>query len=112
MPQIGKPPLNMQCAQLFRVNKRQIITVGVGGNMDHEWNHEQEPPKMGSFDIIISQAMLEHLLNPYKHVADLSGVLKPGTTLILHTHIPGFGYHLITEERCVTQKACDISRIE
>ena len=48
---------------------------------------------MGKFDAIVSQAMLEHLLNPYKHVVDLSQMLNPGGKLILHTHIPGFKYH-------------------
>ena len=48
---------------------------------------------MGKFDLILSQAMLEHLLNPYKHVFDLSQMLNPGGKLVLHTHIPGFNYH-------------------
>jgi len=37
--------------------------------------------------------MLEHLVDPYKHVADLIELLNPGGMLILHTHIPGVQYH-------------------
>ena len=37
--------------------------------------------------------MLEHLVDPYKHVADLIALLNTGGMLILHTHIPGFKYH-------------------
>ena len=80
-------------SKLFSIDESKIITAGIGDDMDHEWNYEQKPPEMGKFDIILSQAMLEHLLNPYKHVADLSGMLNPGGTLVLHTHIPGFKYH-------------------
>lgn len=79
--------------KLFGINPSDIVTAGIGGDMDYEWNFEVEPPEMGKFDLIVSQAMMEHLLNPYKHVADLSELLNPGGILIIHTHIPGFGYH-------------------
>ncbi|HFS85234.1 MAG TPA: hypothetical protein ENK72_01285 [Epsilonproteobacteria bacterium] len=80
-------------AKLFNLDVNAIVTAGLGGDMDHEWNYENNPPQMGKFDLIISQAMLEHLLNPYKHVSDLSLMLEEGGTLILHTHTPGFQYH-------------------
>ena len=37
--------------------------------------------------------MLEHLVQPYKHVCDLVDALNPGGHLVLHTVIPGFPYH-------------------
>jgi SAM-dependent methyltransferase len=82
-----------QYSKMIGIHIDNILTAGIGGDMDYEWNFEDDPPEMGEFDLIISQAMLEHLLNPYKHVADLSKMLNPGGKLILHTHIPGFGYH-------------------
>lgn len=80
-------------SQLFDLNVDQIVTTGIGDDTDYQWNFEQEPPEMGKFDFIISQAMLEHLLNPYKHVVDLSQMLNLGGKLVLHTHVPGFNYH-------------------
>ena len=82
-----------QYSKLFDIDVEKIVTAGIGDDMDFEWNYEEDPPEMGKFDLIISQAMLEHLLNPYKHVVDLSEMLNPGGKLILHTHIPGFIYH-------------------
>lgn len=42
---------------------------------------------------IMSQAMLEHLIDPYKHVCDCYGLLEPGGHLVIHTVMPGFHYH-------------------
>jgi SAM-dependent methyltransferase len=80
-------------ARLFGIDEENIVTAGIGVDMDYEWDYESAPPSFGKFDVIISQAMLEHLLDPYRHVTDLSGMLNPGGHLILHTHIPGFSYH-------------------
>lgn len=80
-------------SELFDINIDNIFTTGIGNDTDYEWNFEEEPPEMGKFDFIVSQAMLEHLLNPYKHVVDLSQMLNPGGKLVLHTHVPGFHYH-------------------
>ena len=80
-------------SQLFDLSVDKIVTTGIGDDTDYQWNFEEDPPQMGQFDFIVSQAMLEHLLNPYKHVADLSQMLNPGGKLVLHTHIPGFNYH-------------------
>lgn len=80
-------------AELFEIDESNITTAGVGSDMDYEWDYENDPPEMGTFDYIVSQAMLEHLLNPYKHVQDSARMLKDGGYMILHTHIPGFPYH-------------------
>jgi SAM-dependent methyltransferase len=80
-------------SNLFGVDPHNIVTAGIGGDMDYEWNYEDEPPQMGKFDFIVTQAMLEHLLNPYKHILDLSQMLNDGGILIIHTVVPGFKYH-------------------
>lgn len=70
-----------------------LVTAGIHPDMDHLWDYNDGPPAMGTFDLIISQAMLEHLIDPYRHVSDLAAQLNPGGHLILHTHPPGFPYH-------------------
>jgi SAM-dependent methyltransferase len=70
-----------------------IVTAGLG-TCDLQWNFEENPPVVDMpFDLIISQAILEHLLNPYKHLHDLVSLLQPNGHLILHTVIPGFPFH-------------------
>ena len=80
-------------AALFKLPNSRITTAGISEHVDFRWNFEHDPPRMGPFDCIVSQAMLEHLINPYKHVCDLYCLLENGGHLILHTHIPGFEYH-------------------
>jgi SAM-dependent methyltransferase len=76
-----------------------IETAGLG-NVDHEWNFEHSPPEMDKYDLIISQAVLEHLVNPYKHISDLASLLTPGGFLIVHTVVPGFPYHRYPIDTC------------
>ena len=80
-------------SSLLNIPENKIKTSGLDNNVDFHWNFENEPPNFGKFSIIISQAMLEHLIDPYKHVRDLFEALEPGGHLILHTVIPGFIYH-------------------
>lgn len=49
-------------------------------------NHNQ-------YDIIINQANLEHMYNPFQAMKNLIKLLKPNGQLYTHTHPPGFGYH-------------------
>jgi hypothetical protein len=75
------------------VLNENIVTTGLS-NVDYTWNFENNPPlNIGKFNLIISQAMLEHLLNPYQHICDLANLLVKGGYLILHTCIPGMPYH-------------------
>jgi SAM-dependent methyltransferase len=77
-----------------------ILTAGLSST-DYEWNFENDPPLMGQFDLIISQAVLEHLLNPYKHVCDLVSILSPGGVLILNSVCPDFmTYHRYPIDAC------------
>lgn len=71
----------------------EIVTTGLDKKVDYKWNFEKDPPQMGKFSLIISQAMLEHLVNPYKHIKDLSLLLEKKGVLIVHTELPGFMYH-------------------
>jgi hypothetical protein len=71
----------------------KIYTSGLF-NADFIWNFEKNPPTdMGKFAIIISQAILEHLIDPYKHMKDLIFLLEKDGHLIVHTVLPGFTYH-------------------
>ncbi len=45
------------------------------------------------FYLIISQATLEHLIDPYKHLKDLVDLLDDDGRLVVHSVLPGFLYH-------------------
>jgi len=45
------------------------------------------------FDIIICQATLEHVYNPFNAINNFQKSLKPTGILLIHTHPPGFDYH-------------------
>lgn len=45
------------------------------------------------YDLIINQATLEHLYNPFKAMENLASRLKNHGLLVSHTHPPGFQYH-------------------
>lgn len=70
-----------------------VTNAGILEGMDYFWDFEKDAPDMGKFQLIVSQAMLEHLINPYKHVKDLSDLLENGGYLIVHSEMPGFLYH-------------------
>jgi len=71
----------------------EAYTAGLA-DTDYRWNFEKGAPAIDrDFDLVVSQAILEHLLNPYKHIEDLSALLRPQGYLIVHTVMPGFPYH-------------------
>ncbi|NOR88061.1 MAG: hypothetical protein GQ527_10660 [Bacteroidales bacterium] len=80
-------------SNLLAIPEQNIKTTGLHSQVDYEWNFEKAHPPFGKFDIIITQAMLEHLIDPYSHVKDLANSLNQGGYLILHTVVPGFPYH-------------------
>lgn len=80
-------------AHLLSLPLGQIITAGILADMDVQWNFEADPPAQSNYDCIISQSMLEHLIDPYKHVRDCAYLLNDGGHMILHTMMPGFNYH-------------------
>lgn len=80
-------------ARLLNLDVGRIVTAGILQDMDVRWNFEEDPPLLWQYDCIVSQSMLEHLLDPYKHVRDCVTLLRPGGHLILHTMMPGFNYH-------------------
>jgi SAM-dependent methyltransferase len=84
-----------QFKERLNFNKSTVSTVGLGGDFDYLWNFEDDCPKelTNNFDLIISQAMIEHLINPFKHLEDLSKLLKNDGYLIVHSVMPGYTYH-------------------
>ena len=77
----------------------ETITAGVL-DVDIPWNFEKQAPQMGKFNLIISQAILEHLLDPYQHMLALHSLLEDGGHLLLHTVTPGFVYHRYPIDSC------------
>lgn len=80
--------------QIVGIPEERILTAGVHADMDFSWNFEDSPPAaIPPVDLIASHAMIEHLLDPYRHVHDCHTLLKPGGCMIFHTVMPGFKYH-------------------
>jgi len=72
----------------------RILTAGWHDDMDFQWNYEKNPPQeIPQVDLIASQAVIEHLVDPFKHLADCYNLLKPGGHMVFSTVIPGFQYH-------------------
>ena len=46
-----------------------------------------------TYDLIVSQANLEHIYDPYGAMINIFNGLKKGGFVISHTHPPGMGYH-------------------
>jgi SAM-dependent methyltransferase len=71
-----------------------ITTSSISNDSDFYWNFEKELPKgIGTFDLIISQACFEHIINPYKHLEDMASLLNKGGRLIVHTNTQFHCYH-------------------
>jgi hypothetical protein len=81
-------------SQISGIDVHRILTAGLHEDMDYEWNYEDLPPaEIPAVDLIASHAMIEHLIDPYKHLKDCFGLLKPGGHMIVHSVVPGFQYH-------------------
>lgn len=78
---------------LFDLPKDNIVTTGVMEDMDIHWDFNDDPKFDEKYSCIISQSMLEHLIDPYKHLSDCSKLLQAGGHVIIHTMMPGFDYH-------------------
>ena len=75
------------------IHAKNVYSVGLADS-DYRWNFEKNPPEIDiKFDLIVTQAILEHLLNPYKHVQDLSSLATQKGYILIHTVMPGFYYH-------------------
>lgn len=71
----------------------RITTAGLHDDADHVWNFEEDAPEIGSFDCIVSHAIMEHLIDPYRHMRDLASLLSERGQLVVFTVAPGFPYH-------------------
>ena len=75
------------------IHAGEVLTAGLS-DADYIWNFEEDIPVIkNTVDLVISQAIFEHLLNPYKHLHDLSNLIQSTGHIIIHTVIPGFPYH-------------------
>jgi len=80
--------------QIAGIPEKNILTAGLHDEMDISWNYEEPPPALiPPVDLIASHAMIEHLINPYRHLVDCYGLLNSGGHMIFHTVLPGFQYH-------------------
>lgn len=84
---------NLAAAELRKKMELGKVTTAGVLDVDMPWNFEEKPPEMGHFDLIISQAILEHLIDPYRHMLSLASLLEAGGYLLVHTVTTGFVYH-------------------
>ena len=76
-----------------KIHAREVFTAGLS-DVDYRWNFEEDYPVIErKVDLIVSQAIFEHLLNPYKHLHDLTNLISSKGHIIIHTVMPGFTYH-------------------
>ncbi len=59
-------------------------------NLCEPWDNIEEIEK---FDIVLCQATLEHVYDPYTAIKNLRNVLNVSGALLLHTHVPDMPYH-------------------
>src|SRR5260221_45211 len=52
-----------------------------------------DPTLVEKFDLIICQATLEHVYDPFAAMLKMTAMLKTAGTLVIHTHTPSFPYH-------------------
>jgi SAM-dependent methyltransferase len=50
-------------------------------------------PFVNKYDLIINQATIEHVHDPFRAMYNLINSLKIGGILVTHTHPPGYWYH-------------------
>ena len=53
----------------------------------------QNNPLLNNYDLIINQATIEHVYNPFQAILNLTKSLKSGGILVTHTHPPNQEYH-------------------
>ena len=76
-----------------KLNARNVYTTGLS-DTNYAWNFEENPPTIDvEIDLVVTQAILEHLLNPYKHLQDLCSLAMKNGYVLIHTVMPGFHYH-------------------
>jgi hypothetical protein len=80
-------------AAILGISESDVTVCGLDATADIPWNFEEARPSVGNFDLIVSHSIIEHLIDPYRHVRDLLHMLSPTGTLLLHTVLPGFPYH-------------------
>ena len=81
-------------AKILNTPAEKIVIAGLDNTSDFEWNFENPPPKnLDNYDIVISYAILEHLINPYGHIVDLFSLLTNNGLLAVFTEMPNFHYH-------------------
>ena len=76
-----------------KINAGKVLTAGLS-DVDYKWNFEEDFPVIEKkIDLVVSQAILEHLINPYKHLHDLTNLISSKGYIMIHTVTPGFPYH-------------------
>ncbi len=80
------------------VGAKLVVTTGLE-DAHHIWDFNQDLPESFRFnggrlyDLVICQAILEHIYNPYQFLENLTALVKGNGHMLFHTHTPGFNKH-------------------
>lgn len=113
----------IQAGLAHKLWKSEIHSIWLSKWVDFRWDFEDQiPENVWKYSLIISQAMIEHLVDPYKHMKDLSSMLEQWGYLIVHTVLPGFMYHRYPIdtmrfypdwfEEIATEKRCNLQIVQ
>ena len=87
----GEPmAIEPQLKEIFQAG--EVTTAGLEGSR-YYWDFEHPNPIGKQFDVVYSQSMLEHLLEPYRHLMELATLVKPNGLLAIWTASFLFPYH-------------------
>ena len=76
------------------IGAKIVLTTGLR-DADFIWDFNKITPINKTFDLIISQSILEHILDPFGFVRSLVSLLNREGHLILHSVLPPFPYHRV-----------------
>jgi len=81
---IGTPDRSYKHLYDYLFPKYYVADINEGPNVTHIMKHPYELPfEDDSVDLIVSGQTLEHVRNPFRSVAEMKRVLKPGGYMIL-----------------------------
>jgi len=84
------PSWNIKTVNFYTEMSTQQIDSDIIANICDRNNNELKKYK---FDLIINQATLEHVYDPFGAMVNLCEILKENGIIVNHTHAPVFCYH-------------------
>lgn len=64
---------------------REALAQAVAGHPDHRFEHVDDLDPAARFDTVVALAVVEHLPDPDRWLADMAGRLRPAGTIVITT---------------------------